>query len=245
MNPSVNSSTLVIQTESILVEKTATPNEESQCIICLEPLEIVDELPTTAPNRVITLECTHKFHRHCINMWEQKINESVVNDSRKPLHGGCPLCRMSLGGATRESNPNTQGNIDSHSTTVRYLTHINFREERRCVMWLAGINTVLGVLQLLYEVSAITVATFLTHLIGLHGAVYLRIVTLLVYLLCWIVQFFASVYNFIGIYLNTDMFIPQGVGMIFVFTFDSVTCLIISKLVRKIYLYRRRVIEHI
>mmetsp|Transcript_118650 Transcript_118650/g.335587 ORF Transcript_118650/g.335587 Transcript_118650/m.335587 type:complete len:195 (+) Transcript_118650:128-712(+) len=48
--------------------------EASSCAICLE------DFPATGGAELKTLECAHKFHRECIDRWEDQSSQ-------------CPLCR--------------------------------------------------------------------------------------------------------------------------------------------------------
>lgn len=52
--------------------------EDSECVICLEDWEIVDDKRVAKE-----MPCKHKFHEKCIKKWLE-------------LHGSCPVCRYSM-----------------------------------------------------------------------------------------------------------------------------------------------------
>ncbi|XP_051148306.1 uncharacterized protein LOC127263365 [Andrographis paniculata] len=58
-------------------EKLATPEDFSQCYICLSEYEEGD--------KVRVLPCRHEFHMPCVDKW------------LKEIHGVCPLCRDDVG----------------------------------------------------------------------------------------------------------------------------------------------------
>ena len=72
-----NGTPVVADLDRFALPVDCTPNDASECAICLEPLN-GNELAAS-------LICAHKFHARCVSKW--------LNTVRHPT---CPLCQLRL-----------------------------------------------------------------------------------------------------------------------------------------------------
>lgn len=103
-----------------LDEEMLGPELKGECTICIDEVEVGDE--------VIVLPCRHWFHEECASLWLKQ-------------HNSCPVCRAAIDGAaagkppseTTSQNPprSTDPSSSRLSAAERRRTHLQQRREER------------------------------------------------------------------------------------------------------------------